>query len=77
MSRKKEIVRVRSILENDRMNISDNFLELLSGDLSELLRDYFDFKGEPLVSIEKFGDRHKVEISILASRLKNFECVPK
>ena len=74
---KKEVVRVQSILENDRMSTGDNFIELVVGDVASLMNEYFDFSGVPKLKIEKFGDRYKVEISILASRIKNFEFVPR
>lgn len=74
---KKELMRVQSILENDRMNVGDNFIELLVADVGSLLMDYFDFSGLPKIKMEKFGDRYNVEISILASRIKNFNHVPK
>ena len=77
MRNNEELVRVRSILENDRMNTGDNFLELITSDLFDLLGEYFDFQGLPKLNIEKFGDRYKVDISVLASRIKSFECVPK
>ncbi len=74
---KRELMRVQSILENDRMTVGDNFIELVVADIGSLLMDYFDFAGAPRIEIEKFGDRYKVEISILASRIKNFNHIPK
>ena len=74
---KRELMRVQSILENDRMSVGDNFIELVVADVGNLLMDYFDFSGVPKIKMEKFGDRYCVEISILASRIKNFNCIPK
>ena len=74
---KREFMRVQSILENDRFSAGDNFVELVVADVSNLLMDYFDFSGVPKIKMEKFGDRYAVEISILASRIKNFNSVPK
>ena len=74
---KRELMRVQSILENDRMSVGDNFIELVVSDVGNLLTDYFDFAGVPKLKIEKFGDRYSVGITILASRIKNFNHVPK
>ncbi len=74
---KKEIVRMQTILESDRMKTGDSFFELVSSDVGEVLSDYFDFCGEPKIIMDKLGDRYKVEITILASRIKNFDSVPK
>lgn len=74
---KRELMRVQSILENDRFSAGDNFVELVVADVGNLLMDYFDFSGVPKIKMEKFGDRYAVEISILASRIKNFNSVPK
>ncbi len=74
---KKELMRVQSILEVDRMSAGDNFFELVLNDVGALLGEYFHYSGEPKIKIEKFGDRYKVDISILASRIKNFETIPR
>lgn len=74
---KKEVLRVQAILENDRMQAGDDFIELVTSDVGGLLSDYFDFSGLPSVSIEKFGDRYRVDLSILVTRIKNFDSVPK
>ncbi len=74
---KKELLRMQTILECDRMKTSDNFFELVEEDVGEVLSDYFDFGGQPKIVMEKFGDRYKVEITILASRIKNFDSIPK
>ncbi len=74
---KKELVRMQSILENDRMKTGENFYELVCNDVGAILSDYFEFSGDPKIKIEKINDRYKVEITIISSRIKSFDNVPK
>ena len=74
---KAELMRVQTMIENDRMSTGDSFLELLVVDLKKLLEDYFEFRDLPKVKMEKCGDRYRIEFSIFASRVKVFEYIPK
>ena len=69
---KNEIIRLQSIIENDRITSVDSFNNLLISDLNNLLREYFDFKNMPTLKIERNGVDFKVEINLTASRIKNF-----
>lgn len=72
-----EIVRVQAVLENDRLSESDNFIELLMGDLQKLLQEFFEYKDAPKLNIEKCGDGFEVNFSIFATHLRSFSCMPK
>ena len=69
---KNEIIRLQSIIENDRITSVDSFNNLLVSDLNNLLREYFDFKNMPTLKIERNGVDFKVEINLTASQIKNF-----
>jgi hypothetical protein len=71
-----QLIRVQSILEGDRLSVGDSFSKLVINDLARVLNDYFDYLGEPIMKVEKCGDRLKVEFSIFASRIKTFESLP-
>ena len=73
---KRELLRIQSMIENDRNNMNDNFLDLVVSDLDKLLSDYFEYGGLPTIKIEKCGDRFKVQIEIYSSRIKSFDIVP-
>lgn len=73
---KLELMRAQSLIENDRLSAGDNFVELVSIDLSKTLKDYFDFNGLPNLQIEKYGSDYRVSFSIVATRVKSFESVP-
>ncbi len=77
MRNKKELMRVQSVIENDRVCAVDGYLDLVISDINNLLTDYFEFNGLPQIKIDKINDRYKVSIEILASRIKSFEIIPK
>ena len=72
-----EVMRVKKIIESDKLDAKDEFFNLLSIDLNGLLKEYFDFNGTPELTIVKAGGGYKVCISITADRLKNFASLPK
>lgn len=67
-----QILRVQTVIENDRLNAGDGFGELLLSDLSKLLLEYFDFNGNPEIEIQKNGGNYKVSIVIYPTRIKVF-----
>ena len=75
--RENELLRMQSLIENDRLNVNENFEELIISDLNKILKDYFDFNGNPVIIISKIGNMFKVEVSVLANRIKTFGTVPK
>ena len=74
---KNELLRLQTMIENDRISTGDDFIELIVSDATALLKDFFDFNDVPSLNIVKFGDRYKVELSVLVSRIKNFSSIPK
>ena len=73
----KELVRVQTLIENDRLNVGKGFNELLLADLSKLLTDYFDFNGVPEVEIQKGKGCYVVKIAIYPTRIRTFNCLFK
>ena len=74
---KAELARIKTLIDSDRMSTGDSFGELIVNDLSKLLNDYFDFRSSPSLSISKEGDGFRVNVSLFASRIKNFGTLPK
>ncbi len=74
---KNELLRLQTLIENDRLSTGDSFVELIISDVEKLLKDYFDFRCIPEISLSKLGDKYKVNISVLATRIKNFNSIPK
>ena len=38
----KELMRLKTVIESDRLSVGSNFDELIVSDLEDLLRDYFE-----------------------------------
>lgn len=71
----KELVRVNNMLNNDRVNIGDNFQNLLMIDLIKVLKEYFDMKENPSLVMQKESDFLKVSVNFNANTLKNFKTI--
>ena len=74
---KKDLLKVQTLLENDRLNTGEDFIALVKNDTKKILSDYFEFNEQPTIKLEKTGDRLKVEISVYACRIKTFDILPK
>ena len=70
-----ELIRVQSVIENDRLSVGGGFNELFKKDLIKLIEDYFDIYKEPELEIQKNKDGIKVSINFLSSRIKLFNCL--
>ena len=73
---KHEIARIENLIKTDRLSMKDDFSELLCGDLDRVMRDYFDYKGLPIVNIDRSGNAFLVRISVSASAIHAFSSIP-
>ncbi len=69
---KNQLLRMQTIIDNDRMSICNNFNDIILSDIKKLLSDYFDFTEAPFLEIIKDGDVYKINISLSAFRIKSF-----
>lgn len=72
-----ELVRIQTLIENDRLNKGDDFEELIINDIHKLLIDYFEYRELPSLCITKNGNKLNVVISLQAIAIKPFSVVPK
>ncbi len=72
-----QLKRLKNVIESDRLQVSNNFNELLISDLTKVLKDYFDLKVNPEVSISKDGNKYLVEIKCVSTRIKTFGIIPR
>ena len=77
MKKENQLTRIQSLIENDRCSVKDEFTNLLIVDLIKTLKEYFDFNDIPKVSMERKGDRHLLNISLLIINAKKFSSIPK
>ncbi len=77
MNKNTELERIKNLIENDRLDNHDAFLEVIINDLKNLLSDYFDLENTPLLSINKENGKNKITIECNAIRIKDFKVIPK
>ncbi len=78
MKRKKnEIMRISNALENDRLNVGENFYDLILSDLNKLLDDYFCLIEKPSLTVVREGGSYIITISTSANRIKKFINIPQ
>ena len=75
--RKKDLMRIQSLIENDRLSTGDNFEELIRSDIHKLLQDYFEYRGLPSVVLEKENGKLRFFVELTPSAIKPFGIVPK
>ena len=76
MKSKNSLLRVETLINNDRMKNSDGFLDLLTEDLNRVLKDYFDYNGYPVVDVVKSGGVFSVNVSLTARGIRTFSSLP-
>ena len=69
-------LRLKKVIESDRMSITAESAELILRDLQFVLGEYFIITEKPTLSIGVKNGDYKVEIKFLASCLKTFVKVP-
>lgn len=75
--KKHSVMRVESLINNDRIRHSEGFVELLTGDVDKVLKDYFDYKGYPSVTVYKNGNIFSVQILLNAESIRAFSALPQ
>ncbi|MBQ9486137.1 MAG: hypothetical protein IJU83_04785 [Clostridia bacterium] len=75
--KKSGLLRVENLINNDRMKYGDGFLDLLTGDVDRVLKDYFDYKGAPNVEMVKNGNVFALKITLTAEGVRAFSVLPQ
>ena len=70
--KRKELLRLETILEKDRLSVGKEYVDLIASDVYNLLADYMEIVGEVSVSIKKDEKLFSVNVSASAKRLKTF-----
>ncbi|MBO4251625.1 MAG: hypothetical protein J5911_03070 [Clostridia bacterium] len=73
---KNSIIRIEKMINSDRLKSADGFVDLLTGDIDRVLKDYFDYKGYPAVAVSKNGSSINISISLTAERIRAFSVLP-
>ena len=72
-----DLLRLKTIIKGDRLGVSDSFDELVLSDLNSVLKDYFELKTEPTLSVEEKNGSYFICIEAAATRIKTFGKVPE
>lgn len=66
--------RMREILTKDKMGIKEGFFDILSKDMNNLLRNYFDLEKDAKITIEQSEQGvYKITVEGIASKIKQFD----
>ena len=68
--------RLKKVIENDRMSVTAEGVEVILKDLQAVLSEYFYILEKPTLSISAKGGEYKVNVSFTAENLKPFTRLP-
>ena len=63
-----EEIRVRDVIESDRLNLAFHSLDLLKNDLSSLLNDYFPHAETPKIKIREEKGVYRVTVEAVCKK---------
>lgn len=69
---KNDILRINTMINNDRVAMNDSFNELFNNDLNKVISDYFELDNSIKVAVEKQGNKLFVQIIFSANSIKGF-----
>ncbi|MBO5928340.1 MAG: hypothetical protein J6Q32_05780 [Clostridia bacterium] len=73
----KELKRIISLIENERLCVKNNFEELLLKDLKRVIKDYFELASDVNLEIAKINGNYSIKINFNASNLISFSTLPE
>ena len=76
-AKRNSVMRMENLINNDRMKNSEGFVDLLTGDIDRVLRDYFDYKEYPTVTVYKNGNAFAVRVELTAEGVRAFSSIPQ
>lgn len=71
--KRKELIRIKNMLQRDNYNVTDNFTKLLIADLTRVLSEYFDYSIEPSFEFVKKGELVFINSIVKIDNVKRFE----
>lgn len=74
--KKDNVIRLKRVIESDRLAVTEECLELIIKDVSSVLSDYFRLCEKPEIKIIPCGDEYLITVSAKADTLKTFAAVP-
>ncbi len=68
-------IRLKRVIETDRLLISSDMSSLIAYDLKKLLDNYFNTEGEITISVEALKDCYEITVIARADSIKPFSLV--
>ena len=69
---KNEILRINTLINNDRVSITDSFTDLFNMDINKVILDYFELSQKPKIIISKEGSELVGRVEFKVSSIKSF-----
>ena len=69
----KDLKRINGVLQGDRGNVDDKFIELFTVDVTKVIKDYFNLIKKPLLLIDKKSGELIVNLSFSVDGIKMFK----
>ena len=75
-TKKDNVIRLKSVIESDRLSLTRESMELIIKDVGSVLADYFELLGRPEIKVEPKDGRYEITVNATAQSLKTFAAVP-
>ncbi len=73
----KQLRRLRSVIETDRLSLTCESLDLISKDISYVMEDYFNLTEKPKVSVSARNGEYLISVTAKADAVKAFSVMKK
>lgn len=73
----KQLRRLRSVIETDRLSLTCESLDLISKDISYVMEDYFNITEKPKVSVSARNGEYLISVTAKADAVKAFSVMKK
>lgn len=73
----KQLRRLRSVIETDRLSLTCESLDLISKDISYVMEDYFNLTEKPKVSVSARNGEYLISVTAKADAVKAFSVIKK
>ncbi|HBF86309.1 MAG TPA: hypothetical protein DDW54_01365 [Clostridiales bacterium] len=67
--KKDNVIRLKRVIESDRLSVTQDCIELIIKDVSSVLNDYFTLSEKPEIKIIPCGDEYLITVSAKANAL--------
>ena len=74
--KKSDAIRLKRVIESDRMSMTCESASLIIKDLESVLSDYFSVESTPSLAIKSENGGYLVQIKFRATSLKTFASIP-